>query len=112
MLTMQFLMNCKQAPLGRRSPKDAIMTAKTTLALLPRGGWLLALALLLIGGVDRIASAQAPASGEPARVELSGVIGKVGRGGIEVSADSVREVDESGKKPKTKAKAAPKTATE
>ena len=43
------------------------MTAKTTLALLPRGGWLLALALLLIGGADRIASGQAPASGEPAR---------------------------------------------
>src|SRR5262245_2106727 len=78
-------------------------TMKRPLALLS--------AVLLIGAA-RIALAQAPASGEPTRVELSGTIGKVVRGGIEVSADSLREVAEGEKKAKTKAKAAPaKSAT-
>src|SRR5262245_46083241 len=54
---------------------------------------------------------QAPASDEPTRVEVSGTIGKVTRGLIEVSADSIRDVGEGAKKPKTKAKgAATKTA--
>jgi hypothetical protein len=70
------------------------------------------LSAVLLIGTARIAPAQAPASGEPTRVELSGTIGKVARGGIEVSADSVREVAEGEKKAKTKAKAAPaKSAT-
>jgi hypothetical protein len=62
---------------------------------------------LLVSLSTAVALAQAPAPNELPRVELSGTIGKIGRGVIEISADTVREFAGTEKK---KAKNEPKAA--